>query len=71
MGEAADYLAVHAELAGDPAQSHAPGLQGLDGGVLVSHPVPADHSRARVRLEPARPSEIWDSNRASGTLRRW
>jgi hypothetical protein len=38
VGEAAGCLAGHAEFAGDPAQSHAPGMQGLDGGVLVFHP---------------------------------
>src|SRR5262249_61720395 len=38
VSETADGLAVCAEFAGDRAQAQAAGCQGLDGGVLVTHP---------------------------------
>src|ERR1051326_7007103 len=42
-------LPVYAELAGDRAQAHAPGTQGLDGGVLVTHPHLQPRFRRRSR----------------------
>jgi len=38
LGEAAGCVAIHVQFPGDPAYAQAAGHQGLDGGMLVTHP---------------------------------